>query len=613
MNLHSTLLTAVLLSSAAWPPLIAATLTQAPLELVQSGQARSAIILSPAAAQYCRMAADELRTHVRRASGAEIPVVSPDALATLAPGTVRILIGSDRNLRPEEYSIRTSDNQLIFAGAEEPPGRSAKAETSIAVVWAVERFLDTQLGVRWLWPGELGTYVPSLKTIYLAPLEIHSRPALESRKLRHYKAAEMETWGVRHMLGDRTAYRFGHQYGDWWEKYGKTHPEYFAMDPKGKRGTFEPRERMKECISNPAVGDLILNQWRAEGRPDVWTVCPTDSGGFCTCPACRAMDDPDQRQFPAEAIWRERGVNLTRRYLTFWNGLIERMRQENPRIALCGYAYSVYRQPPTHLKVAKGLALAFVPKSYDPRFWDGWRGAGAEVLFLRPNWWHIGAPAPYLPIHAQGNYFKHAEQNGLVGFDFDTLMGFWGTQGPLYYMVARLSSRPDLTVDDVIGEYCSAFGEAAPAIKEYLDYWERYSDETAYAPSHNESSAFPGKGRYLDASLRRKLNPERAPEVSWRVLSDLYPDPVIDRGESILTRAETMARMPLEKQRVAFLEDGLRFLRVCRDFMQKPDQFARLVGNLHGIDPHIYDLPTLKNVMLVKPHLIKGAAIDANE
>lgn len=40
------------------------------------------------------------------------------------------------------------------------------------------------MGVRWLWPGEVGTYVPETETILVPDMEVSERPSLSARLLR---------------------------------------------------------------------------------------------------------------------------------------------------------------------------------------------------------------------------------------------------------------------------------------------------------------------------------------------------------------------------------------------------------------------------------------------
>jgi hypothetical protein len=164
------------------------------------------------------------------------------------------------------------------------------------------------------------------------------------------------------------------------------------------------------------------------------------------------LDLPDV--FSPEDIWRNK-ANLARRFVRFWNELLVRMRKENPEVTISTYAYSCYREPPGDVKLEPGMVVGLVNSYSGTAVWQKWNEAGAR-LFLRPNWWHVGGSAPHIPLHAQGEYFRYAQAHSMIGFDFDRLRGEWGTQGALYYLVARLSVRPDLSIDQVIDEYVSA-------------------------------------------------------------------------------------------------------------------------------------------------------------
>lgn len=577
----------------------------AELTIVEDGTPAAAIAIHPGADQIDREAAEELQTHIRTASGAELPIIEvPDATALPADGTHLVIgagpaeqLGVDVDeLAPEEYLVRTVGRNIIFTGHDlgsRGGDPAAKVDASTATLWAVGRFLDNQMGVRWLWPGEIGTYVPKRRTIVAPELDVRERPVIEQRKLRTAVhagpadeawrlltdeermtlAEELNRWKYRHQMGSRSTFRFGHAFGHWWEEYGEEHPEYFATPPEG----FRPMRtnRAKLCVSNPAVAEQVIAEWKAAGSPDNWNVCPNDGSGFCACDRCRAMDDPPNQD--PEAVWRGQ-ANLTARYVKFWNRLIAEMRETNPNVTISSYAYSAYREPPKGLTLNPGIVLGMVHTYHAYDEWQGWSDAGAK-LFLRPNWWHMGGPAPHIPLHAQGGYFLFAREHSMIGFDFDSLIGFWGTQGPLYYLIARLGSRDDLTVDDVIEEYCSAFGGASDAIRDYLRFWEDFTDRASYAvPAGGVVSVNPD-GLYEQTARRYDMNIHPIAS-SWPILPALYPDDLLGEAEAILARAEAAAADDAQdvQARVQFLRDGLTHMRLVRDTVGLADPRFRPEG-----------------------------------
>ncbi len=572
--------------------------------IVEDGAPLAIIAIHPDADEIAREAADDLQTHIRIASGAELPIIEATDVGALPADKIHLVVGPGlaqqlgidaAQLEPEEYVVETVEGNIVFVGHDQP-GKSSPTSTasgSPATVWAVGWFLDHQMGVRWLWPGEAGTYVPEQRTIVAPDLHVREQPALAQRKLRtqlHGEPSqencrlltdeqrlqlygELAQWKRHHQMGRRSTFDFGHAFGKWWSTYSEEHPDWFAKPPAGTA----PRtgNRTKLCVSNPEVAAQIIEEWQAAGSPDNWNVCPNDGSQFCTCDNCRAMDSPPDQD--PEAIWKGQG-NLTERFVTFWNSLIDTMRETNPNATISSYAYSCYRQPSEETELNPGIVLGIVHTYHAYDEWQRWSDAGAK-LFLRPNWWHIGGPAPHIPLHAQGEYFLFAREHSMVGLDFDSMLGFWGTQGPLYYVIARLASRDGLTVDDAIDEYCSAFGSAAPAVKEYLSYWEDFTDRASYAvPAGGVVSVNPD-GLYEQTCRKYEMNIHPIAS-SWPILPALYDDEVLGGADAILARAEAAVAedRPDVQARVQFLRDGFRHLQLTRDTVALSDPRFRPEG-----------------------------------
>jgi hypothetical protein len=121
----------------------------------------------------------------------------------------------------------------------------------------------------------------------------------------------------------------------------------------------------------------------------------------------------------------------------------------------------------------------------------------------------------------------------------------------MYYVIARLSVHPEMSVDDVITEYCSAFGKAAPQIKRYLQYWEQYTENVAY-PSPNVGAQKEGMPQGIKG---------------WE---NFYSDKVLDGGYAILDQATKVAVGDdgLVKQRIQFLREGLDIVKATRNVLQ---------------------------------------------
>jgi hypothetical protein len=575
--------------------------TETKLFLVKDGRATAVIVAPAQPPPPVRMAIDELQYHLKRAAGVTLKVVDEKQAHSLPADTVRVLIGGNETARKygvdasalplDTYRVKSVGNSLIFAGHDSKvtTGDSATGEWNAATQWAVDHYLDTQLGVRWLWPGDVGTYVPHYTDIPLPDIDDTGKPALETRILatrlwerslngspqilseQEYRqvADEGYSWLRRFQMGNRSQLRFGHAFTKWWSKYGAMHPEYFAVPPPGSvyKQPWPSAKAVKLNVGNEAVDDAVIAEWKAAGAPDNWDVCPNDGVGFDTSDASRALDDP-LNQDP-ELIWSTPKANLTARYVKFWNRLIVKMRKINPDVTLSAYAYSAYRNPPLHgLKLEPNIILEIVPTYWAQDDWLRWQQAGAR-LFLRPNWWHSGGVAPVIPLHRQGDYFKFALGHNMTGFNFDSLHGYWATKGPMYYVIARLSVHPEMSVDDVIGEYCSAFGKAAPEIKNYLNYWEQFSEKAAYSVNAGGEVPQPKPGLYTKILEENNLS-TNALVGSWLIIPHLYTDEVLSKAYRILDNADADADHDDDyvKQRIRFLREGLNHLKLTREVLK---------------------------------------------
>ena len=305
----------------------------AQVSLVRDGAPRAVVVTADEASPTARYAAEELVGHVARATGVTLNTV-PEAEA---PEDVhsRIYIGATETARArgfdpdrlprETYILRSVGNDLFILGREDDGDPLRQDNPNAGTLFGVYEFLERFLGVRWLWPGELGAYVPKTDTIEFWSVNETAAPALDFRGIRWGRikgishgskslsdgdaqlgfspdvavkyGKALEVLMRRHCLGGSDARPpSGHAFTGWWERYGKEHPEWFALRRDGTRGPSETDQRdVPMCVSNPDLHDFIIEQW--DGGPTL-LLGPVDRPGRCTCENCRAWDGP-QPEKPA--------------------------------------------------------------------------------------------------------------------------------------------------------------------------------------------------------------------------------------------------------------------------------------------------------------------------
>ncbi|MBD3293334.1 MAG: DUF4838 domain-containing protein [Armatimonadia bacterium] len=584
---------------ASFVTLICACAAFADVPLVADGQAQATIVVGEAQPERALSAAADLNYHLERATGAVLPIVAEADVDALAQDEALVVIGGgalaeslvslDPPLAEEEFAIRTAGRHVVFIGSDTVGEIDEDDPRSASTLWAVGYFLDREMGVRWLWPGDVGTYVPEAETVVVPEMDVRERPEMVTRtfrpiltsgKVRRMREtnfdeferieAESERWQDRHLMGRRERIGSMHAFDDWWEKYHEDYPEIFATLPEGMTHPYPTPERVNLCVSDPQVEQLILQEWREAGSPDMWSVAPNDGQGYCVCEDCRALDVPNTLDAdPLDIVWNRSVVTLTGRYLDLWRRLLDRMRAENPDASLKTLAYANYRLANSQmgpLGYEDALTISLVPDNWGEEEYQSlseWQRIGADVI-MRPNFWFVGYAAPYMPLHEAGRFWQHAVDTGIVGWD-SNMLGYWGSQGPYYYLVTRLCARPDLTVDEVLGEYTSAFGAAAPAVDDYLEYWEHVTEEADWP---DWAGHFQTEDGWFEQQMEEYDLNEHPFWSSWSILPLLYTDERLAEARAILDRAEALADDEMALQRIEFLRDGLLHLQLSRDAVE---------------------------------------------
>lgn len=555
---------------------LAASLSNAAVTVVSDGKAGAVIVLPETPLPVEQYAVEELAYHVAKASGAAPSIVNEPNVPQQPAG--RIYIGNTAaaqaagldgaRLKPEVFILRTQGPALFIVGRDSD-GQPLDSMTWAGTLFGVYELLDSAMGVRWLWPGELGEVIPSRRTITFRDMDRQVAPQLVQRQLRSALSPRERGGDAfspealakvrndeakflrRHRMGKSLRMRYGHAYVNWWGRYGKEHPDWFQMVDGQRPDPAQPHGEMSMCVSNPGFHEQIIANWledRKQRPGENLTIngCENDVYGICSCPTCLSWD-VERPEKPISERYEAKCVSD--RYARFWLTLQQMGAKHDPEAIVTGYAYVNYALPPLKTKLNDQIYLGIVPDVFFPRtpeehqwvrdMWDGWRRAGASI-FLRPNYTLEGYCMPYIYMHQFADEFAHAAKNGMIATDFDSLTAMWATQGPQNYLFARWQTRLQAPVDKVLDEYYAGFGPAAKPVKAYFDYWEKYTMDNLE--------------RWREVSKRTGGNWITYP----RMAHETHPQEAIAEGWRLLTAAKVAAAPdPAALARVAFLEKGL--------------------------------------------------------
>lgn len=571
-----------------------------PLRIVAGGQARATVVIADEATAVARYAAEELVEHVRKATGVTLPVVREAQAPKSTPTHHRIFLGETRaaerkglgaaDLAPEAFILRTVNGDLYILGRESDEDPLNQNNPWVGTLHGLYEILERSLKVRWLWPGELGTYIPATREVTIAPVNEMVEPSLHYRMWSTDTGIKTTTVFLRRhgMCGGARPF-VGHFVQYWWDIYGKEHPEWFTMNAQGERvgptlcvSNPELQRCLAEVRSRPEHAPIAHGAW-ARGTiwddywngGDVLSLGEADSTEFCHCAACQALDAPHPEGLDLSHVWM--GRVLADRYAKLWQSVFERARRINPEVRITSFLYwQTFHAPLGEVRLGPDYHGEFVqwmgktmwfPMPEDAyrhlqEQWLGWEKTGITMGY-RPNYFHGGYGLPFFSTRQAGEFLRFAYEHGNLGWAGDSLYNHWATQGPMLYVHMRLLKNPMMSVDEARAEYFSGFGPAAKQVERYFDYWEKFShwvvqnrnwpvwgvQQMVNAPHIYTPEVFAPAAGILDEALaaaRREARPEYARRVEFLRLG-------LDHA------AATMKFMALLDEGAVVLHDRQRF------------------------------------------------------
>ncbi len=557
--------------------------------LVKNGKAISNLILPSIPSDEEKQASLELQKYVEKCSGAKLNIISENEIdngQNLYKNQIYIGICNKtkeviniNTFQPEELVILNNEQNLFITGKNG------------GTLYGVYYCLNQYLGIDWVLPGELGEVIPHSNTISLNIINYRYQSPVKFRNLRsipwgnersiipiqkilqlagiesiddslkavedHFRSLPeppFKKWGA----GGRISLKFGHSFNDYWEKYGKDHPDFFALQANGSRIQNPERERL--CVSNPKLWDFVaerkIEEFENNPQQDMASICPNDGGPnqICMCKICQSWD-PDNA--PKIRIRRlidpytgksfEEYPSLSDRYFRFYNEVAKRVAKVYPDKKLGVYAYSIYKTVPVNIdEIHPNLVVELV--SMDKELIDGWsKMTRSGQLYLRPNsMWPqddgdgtLGFVRNSARWHAET--IRYAVEKGFEGFDFDGGIWNWGTQGLEYYVLIHAMWDPYADIDQLINDYhFAAFGAGAPSMLKYHQKIENFSNFL------REETRYTGL----------KENPQ--------ILAEYYSEEFLSELQEYIDKAKSALKDKSSKEylRIMIVEEGLTYTRL---------------------------------------------------
>jgi hypothetical protein len=458
------------------------------------------IVVAPDASPSEIYAAGEFQSIFAQATGIKLAKVinptRPDRHIFIGPSKALAAssVGFDAAaLGPESLRIVIRDNLIAIAGGR-PRG----------TLYGVYTFLEDYLGVRFLTADH--THIPKLPArAVVGPLDRTYEPPLSFRWSYYGETNRSPMLAARLRVntvsgdakygGTTGQALIGHTFGSQipTAKYGKEHPEYFAL--RNGRRLSDVRDdwsQSEPCLTNPnvlrIVKEAVLADLQAHPDRENIPVAQNDNAQNCLCPNCKAID--------------EREGTPMGTLLEFINAIADEVAQKYPKVKVGTLSYWYTRQPPRTIKPRPNVQIqlcsiecCLVHPINDPkceknvrfcRDMDNW-GQLTKNIFIwnyNTNFSNYLLPCPNLRvIEPNIRYFK---SNGAKGIFMQAAGNSTGAElsDLRNYVMAGLLWDPNRSGRKLLDEFLDLhYGKAAPPIRRFIDRYHDHCEARGIHPN----------------------------------------------------------------------------------------------------------------------------------
>ncbi|MBO4648555.1 MAG: DUF4838 domain-containing protein [Lentisphaeria bacterium] len=480
----------------------------------------------------------------------------------------------------KEYCVRhVTPTQLYLFG-------NKNAKRLHGTQFAVYDFLEKECGVRWLWPGELGTVAePQPPKTLKNGTEIFV-PAFERRLTSsfHYGVNylppeiknDLYRWMDHQKVGESLLTRgsgFQHAFGALMprEKYGKEHPEYYSLvsperwigDPKPdkptRRNDWTRHGTWQLCTSNPDVRRIIAEKIAAEKSGAIRSISPNDGYGFCECPECIKQDG---KRKVIGKVGTMPVYDLTNRMYNFAEDISHQVKKLNPNAKIGMFAYSIYDGVPDqkidfpgNVYLSFCYMVAYLNKEQQDelgRKLTGLASTGARVIG-REYW------ACHYMLDFPLSHSRKIDRNLKLLHKLNAA-GIYGSPGKAFapratdiYILTKLTWDPTLKREDILRDFCDkGFGpKAGPVMYELFEKIEDWTEKIT-----------------LNISAHMGVNYQyyrNGYAGHCRAMAECYNADFQKMCEGYLSKALKLADTPERKARIEFIRTGTRYAAVTSE------------------------------------------------
>ena len=454
-----------------------------------------------------------IRTAIRKASGAELPLVKESGMI---PGKPAIFVGNTRALKaaglstegfaPWEHGIQVKGKNIFVYGTDLPnPFKKVKYPQYFiycvlgslkASCTFVELFANTRFVGKWF--NAYGEY-DGVRTLPKKKIQVPDN--FSYRRNPRFRNRVGDSGGLLYSVANNFIFDVGaeykvhyHAYAIPQAKYYKTNPEYFALiDGKRYFHDYDGGTRPQYCLTNPDVQKLIYEEAlsRADNGMKVVEFGQSDGFKWCECARCKAWYNTSDW---GEKLW------------CFHRDLVERLQKDRPGVTAAIASYEPTHQLPRSFKKfpGKGIIVDLAPAT--PELLKGFENYNILGIVAWTYYFGCYRANGFTPARPFSHLQKEAQwlhKTKVTSFFHCGMGSAPALTGPWEYIWGQLHEKPYLDVKKVLKEYCTfAFGpEAAPHFVNFFTLMDKRMEKYKLVFMRIEGRYDPAKGNDFTAPV----------------------------------------------------------------------------------------------------------------
>lgn len=487
--------------------------TKADELVLASNSSGASIVIGINATDTEKYAAEELQRCIRIMSGAELSIVNSSASVSGAQIIIGTPAGNDKineakdklhlNGLNDEQTAVLREGSILYLGGQTPR----------AALYATYTFLQDVLGVRWLWPGDSGEFIPQRSIISVNNVNLFEVPtiAVRSFAITSWGSGNPETdaWEARNRMNMisirysdtsssviQARLRKGFQLrisGHFIvlpQEILTAHPEYAALY-NGSR-SYSAANRAQLCWGNSGVQNEVANLLKGLCKEvpfiDGIQFFPADNQSYCTDALCKSLaPDVSTRWQKFSQIVMEK-ADVTYPGKRYWT-LAYQGYKDVPQIIATRFesiGYTLYEASYRHL-----LSSGYSGSAGAIAEIDGWKAKGAEPGIRGYEYIMFRDPMFVPMVSWEVDQMAWMAGKGIINYSselpaFNSPQGaapentYWMTNRMNLYAAAKAMWDSKISADSLVKDWCETI--YGPAAGDMMAYYRDIENAWKNAP-----------------------------------------------------------------------------------------------------------------------------------